>query len=229
MINFPFEKKIDALQSIIDYQFKNITLLEKALCHRSITIENSNERLEFLGDRILGLVISEYLYKNFTDDEGKLAKRLNVWVCKESCAKVALKINLGDFLYLGQSEIDSGGRQRQTILGDAFEALIAAIYLDSNLETVRNFILRLWADTLKQDTPIIDAKSELQEWSQSLGLGIPEYQIIDKQGPDHDPTFTVQLKIKDYPPITAQGKSRRQSEFQVALNFLKTINHHQDD
>ncbi|MFT6072824.1 MAG: ribonuclease-3 [Dasania sp.] len=224
MNDIPLKTKLDVLQEHLNYQFKDITLLETALRHRSSAYHSkSNERLEFLGDRVLGLVISEYLYRNFSDDEGKLAKRLNVWVCKQSCADAAKKINLGNFLILAPSENDSGGRHRQAMLGDAFEAIIAAIYLDSDLETARVFILRLWADILEKDAPIVDAKSQLQEWSQSLGLGIPEYSIIDKQGPDHDPVFTVQLLIKGYDCVTAQGKSRRQGEFEVALVFLNNL------
>jgi ribonuclease-3 len=183
----------------------------------------SNERLEFLGDRVLGLVISEYLYLNFLEDEGKLAKKLNFFVCKQSCANAANKIDLGNFLILAQSEDEGGGRQRYALLGDACEALIAAVYLDSDLETVRKVILFLWKEILTCKTHTIDAKSDLQEWTQSLGLGLPEYTLLDKQGPDHNPLFTVGVIIIGHDMITAQGTSRKQAEVHAALAFLNYL------
>ena len=221
MHSVPLKTKLEILQERINYFFKDETLLKTALSHRSINQNISNERLEFLGDRVLGLVISEYLYLNFSENEGVLAKKLNVFVCKKSCADAAQKIDLGHFLILASSEDEDGGRKRNTILGDACEALIAAIYLDSNFETAKKFVLFLWDDMLKAPITKIDAKSDLQEWSQSLGLGIPQYVILDKQGPDHSPIFTVQLTIHSHGDVTAKGHSRRQAETEAALIFLE--------
>jgi ribonuclease-3 len=116
-----------------------------------------------------------------------------------------------------------GGRKRNTMLGDACEALIAAVYLDSNLEIARNLILFLWAEILEAPTSMIDAKSELQEWTQSRGLGLPEYEIIAKEGPDHNPLFTVKVTVNNHEEVIAQGKSRRQGESEAALMFLHNL------
>lgn len=223
MTDIPLKSKLQSLQEKINYFYKDISLLEMALCHRSVNGTLSNERLEFLGDRVLGLVISEYLYLKFPEDEGKLAKKLNVFVSKESCAKAAQKINLGNYLTLGQSEDEGGGRKRIALLGDACEALIASVYLDSDLDTAQKLILFLWEDIFNAKTLTIDAKSDLQEWSQGLGLGIPSYSLIDKQGPDHSPLFTVGVKINGYDIVTAQGTSRRQGEVNAALTFLQSL------
>jgi ribonuclease III len=221
----PLKPKLETLQESIGYFFKDITLLETALCHRSLSKTISNERLEFLGDRILGLVIAEYLYLNFPDDEGKLAKKINFLVCKQTCADAAKKIDLGRFLMLAQSEEEGGGRKRNALLGDACEALIAAVYLDSNFDTARILILSLWTEALETPIKMIDAKSELQEWAQGLKLGLPEYTILAKEGLDHNPLFTIKVTVNGYGDATAQGTSRRLAESEAALVFLKTFAH----
>jgi ribonuclease III len=223
MNDINLKPKLQTLQENINYFFKDITLLETALCHRSVHNNMSNERLEFLGDRVLGLVIAEYLYVNFIEDEGKLAKRLNFWVCKQSCAEAAKKIDLGRFLNLAPSEDEGGGRKRNALLGDACEALIAAVYLDSDFTVARQLVLFLWEEILKAPTAMIDAKSELQEWTQSLGIGLPEYSIITREGPDHNPLFTIKVTVSGYGEAIAQGKSRRQGEYEAALTFLQTV------
>jgi ribonuclease-3 len=223
MNDIPLKPKLQTIQENINYFFKDITLLETALSHRSLNNNISNERLEFVGDRVLGLVIAEYLYLNFIEDEGKLAKKINFLVCKNSCADAAKKIDLGRFLILAPSEDESGGRKRNAMLGDACEALIAAVYLDSNLETARNLILFLWDEALKIPVPIVDAKSELQEWTQSLGLGLPEYSIVAKEGMDHNPLFTIKVTVNGRGEAIAQGTSRRQAESEAALMFLNNI------
>ncbi len=223
MNDINLKPKLQTLQENINYFFKDIAFLETALCHRSVHSNISNERMEFLGDRVLGLVIAEYLYVNFIEDEGKLAKRLNFWVCKQSCAEAAKKIDLGRFLTLAPSEDEGGGRKRNALLGDACEALIAAVYLDSDFDTARKLVLFLWEDILKAPNIMIDAKSELQEWTQSLGIGIPEYNIVSREGPDHNPLFTIKVTVNGYGDATAQGKSRRQGEYEAALTFLQTI------
>ena len=223
MNDIPLKSKLQSLQENIGYFFKDITLLETALCHRSVYDTVSNERLEFLGDRVLGIVISEYLYLNFNDNEGKLAKKLNFFVCKQSCANAAKKIDLGKFLTLASSEDESGGRKRNALLGDACEALIAAVYLDSDLDIARKLILFLWSEILASETQIIDAKSDLQEWTQSRGLGLPEYILVGKEGPDHSPLFTMTVSIYGFNSATATGTSRRQAESNAALVFLTSL------
>lgn len=215
--------KIDKLQEAINYSFKDIKLLELALRHRSRATKKSNERLEFLGDRVLGLVITEYLYKNFNEDEGKLSKKMSFWVSKQSCAKAACKIDLGNYISMSAAEEEAGGRENIAILGDACEALLAAVYLDGGIRSARKLILFMWKEILRDEKPIIDPKSELQEWAQSLNYGLPEYSISKRSGPDHAPIFTIQVTIKEYGEATAQGKSRKSGEVAAALNLLKKI------
>ena len=215
--------RMEALEERINYTFKDPDLLKSALTHSSANTDFSNERMEFLGDRVLGLVVSDFLYNNFIEEEGCLAKRLNYWVSRASCAEVAKKIQLGQAIILAPSEEENGGRTKETILGNACEAIIAAIYLDSDFSTAKEIVLQLWDSIIKRPVPMTDNKSALQEWSQAQGLGLPKYTIVERTGPDHAPTFKVRVDIKDTEPTFGIGQSRRAAEHAAARIFLDRI------
>ena len=215
----PLKTRFQALEERLCYKFKNPDFLKSALIHSSANV-NSNERMEFLGDRVLGLIMSDYLYKNFDKEEGYLAKKLNHWVSRVSCAEVARMIGLGDALMLAPSEDDSGGRKKETILGDACEAVIAAIYLDGGFEAAQKTVLHLWTPLMDRPMQITDSKSSLQEWSQARNLGLPEYKIISRSGPDHAPIFRVQVFVKTIGHAIGQGTSRRMAEHEAATLLL---------
>lgn len=222
-------ERLDILQEKIGYQFKDIDLLKGALTHSSSSGNFSNERLEFLGDRVLGLTISEYLYHNFIEEEGCLAKRLNFWVSRKSCADIAKKIDLGSSLFISQSEESNGGRKKDNILGNACEALIAAIYIDGGFESAREVILTLWHELLVTPTQVIDNKSALQEWTQSLGLGLPKYEVVNRSGTDHAPIFTVKVFVPTKGDTMATGKNKRLAEHEAAKKFLEIIHKQEQD
>ena len=211
----------------IGYSFANSELLITAVTHSSFsTITRSdNQRLEFLGDRVLGLVIAQFLIDQDPNaSEGILAPRFNAMVRKETCAEIARKINLGDILKLGNSEMISGGRRKEAILGDSMEALIAAVYLDGGFEVVQKFILNLWKDKLDKVEPDAkDSKTALQEFVQSLGHHPPLYQVLDKSGPDHAPIFKVSVSLKSGERGVAVANSKRKAEQGAARNLLDGI------
>jgi len=213
------------LQECLGYRFKNSELLSQSLTHASMTSDPtaSNERLEFLGDRVLGLLISDALIKLYPNtNEGGLAPRLNELVRRETCAAVAQEINLGSALILAASESGAGGRQKTAILADACEALIGALYLDGGLDAARTFVDLFWADRLANLTKTPqDAKTALQEWSQGQGLSLPRYEITARSGPDHQPVFVVQVDVEGFKPEEGQGPSKRVAE-QVAAAALLT-------
>ncbi len=206
--------------------FTRPELLQRALTHSSARrrgLKNYDyERLEFLGDRVLGLVIAEFLTELFPDAlEGDLARRFNRLVRKETCAEVAEKIQLGDFVIMSASEADSGGRGKQTILGDACEAILGAIFLDGGFDTARYIIRTLWAGFIDDESiPLRDAKSELQEWAQGRGLALPEYIEMDREGPDHAPRFTTRVEVKGVDPAQGEGDSKRAAEQSAATVML---------
>ena len=223
------QTRMEALEERINYTFKNPDLLKGALTHSSANTDFSNERMEFLGDRILGLVISDFLYNNFIEEEGCLAKRLNFWVSRASCAEIAKQIQLGKALIIAPSEEENGGRTKETILGNACEAIIAAIYLDSNFETAKEIVLQLWESIITRPVPMTDNKSALQEWSQAQGLGLPKYEIVERTGPDHAPTFKVKVNIKNTEPTFGTGQSRRTAEHAAAKIMLEHIQQQVDE
>lgn len=217
------------LEAEIGYQFDDPELLQLALTHASVDAGNTlrsthhNERLEFLGDRVLGLAIASMLYEKFPDfDEGELAQRYNAQVRKEACAEIALVIDLGSYLKFGPSEIKSGGRNKKTILGDACEALIGAIYIDGGFTKAQDFITRYWTTRLNttDSNKIIDAKTTLQEWAQAQGLKPPHYEQRERTGPDHAPQFTITAEIEGKPKSEGQGASKRHAEQDAARAFL---------
>ncbi|EEB83943.1 ribonuclease III [Roseobacter sp. GAI101] len=212
-----------AFEGRIGYKFSKPELLIRAVTHASMSSANrdDNQRLEFLGDRVLGLVMAEALLMlDPKATEGQLAPRFNALVRKEACADVAREIDMGAVLKLGRSEMLSGGRRKQALLGDAIEAIIAAVYMDGGFDAARDLIIRLWGDrvqTVKQDAR--DAKTALQEWAQARGFPPPSYVQTDRQGPDHAPVFTITAKVQNGASAVAVAPSKRQAE-QAAAKLL---------
>jgi ribonuclease-3 len=215
------------LKKRLGHEFADPELLRRALRHSSAaqSAQGSgpdNERLEFLGDRVLGLVIADMLLKAFPgEEEGKLARRFNALVRRETCAAVAREIDLGAVLVLGKAEVQSGGQKKETILADACEAVLAALYLDGGLAAASRFIHRLWGPRLQDMTaPPRDPKTLLQEWAQGRGLPHPQYRIIGRSGPDHAPDFEVEVNVRGFAPTTGQGASKRRAEQNAARSML---------
>lgn len=214
------------IQSKIGYDFSNFTLLEQALTHSSTGAAHNYERLEFLGDRVLGLVVSEILFEKFPGEaEGDLAKRLASLVQGSWLALMAAKIDMGAALILSDAERAAGGDENDHILADAMEALIGAIYLDSgSLAPCRAFIETLWGDAfLTLQKPPQHPKTALQEWLQAKGLPLPHYKIVGQSGPDHAPVFAVELKIPGYDAARAEGRSRQEAEKEAARIFMERM------
>jgi ribonuclease-3 len=215
---------LENLEKEIGHVFKNRDYLEKAVTHSSTGHDKNYERLEFLGDRVLGLIIAQILYQKFPqEDEGDLAKRLSALVQGVTIARIAAHINLGSYVLFSDAERQAGGAANENILADVFEAVIGALYLDSGFEKCQNLIERLWADNFfEMKAPPRHPKTIVQEWAQGSGLPLPEYKIIGQRGPDHMPEFDVRLVIKGYPEIVAQGGSRQEAEKNAAQKFIET-------
>jgi len=201
-------------------------LLERALTHASVSAADSNERLEFLGDRVLGLAIAERLYRRYPGDaEGALALKLNALVRKEACAAAAEAAGLADHLILAHAEANSGGRRKAVILAGACEAVIAALYLDGGMDVAADFIQRYWESafvTLGED--MRDPKTALQEWAQTHGTrAAPSYRILKREGPDHAPRFFVEVTIGREEPETGQGTSKREAEQSAARAMMQRL------
>jgi ribonuclease-3 len=218
---------IAGFQDRIGHRFDDPALLLRALTHSSRSSANrgDNQRLEFLGDRVLGLVIAEKL---LSDDagasEGQLAPRFNALVRKEACADVARAVDLGAVLKLGRSEMMSGGRRKQALLGDAMEAVIAAVYLDAGLDTARDMILRLWGKRIVAvEEDARDPKTALQEWAQARGMALPQYAQVGRSGPDHAPVFEIEVRLADGQTATASAGSKRQAEQAAAQMLLERL------
>lgn len=218
---------IEQLEKSIGYKFKDKTLLETALTHTSYANEKkkqSNEKLEYLGDAILEFVISKYLfinYKNLT--EGEMTKVRASVVCEQSLYEIAKKHNFNDYLYLGKSERINGEVKRVAILADSVEAIIAAMYLDSNLEIAQKFILENLKNSVKNASKNVgmkDYKTVLQEKMQENGSVNIEYKVIKEEGPDHDKKFTVELIVNDKKISEGIGKSKKEAEMQAAKKAL---------
>lgn len=217
--------EVSDLEKKIGYVFKDKALLHKALTHSSSGNPENYERLEFLGDRVLGLVIADLLYEKFpSEKEGDLAKRLASLVQGQTLAKLALQISLGDYIQLSVSERDAGGAKNEHILADVFEAVIGAMYLDGGFEPCGAFINNHWAHILyTMKKPPQHPKTALQEWLQGRGLPLPVYEIISQSGPDHAPVFEVELRIKAMDGVKATGKSRAEAETQAAKLFMQGV------
>lgn len=216
-------KSLETVQKNLDYQFKDISLLRLALTHASMGKDRNNERLEFLGDRVLGLAIAELLNGQFPEaPEGELARRFNRLVKKDTCAIVARELDLGPFIIMGEGERESGGSEKPTILADACEAILGAIFLDNGYESTKTLILRMWSPKLlSSDIIPTDPKSALQEWAQSQRRPLPKYTEVSREGPDHAPEFTTEVGIEGLPPSRGKGTSKRASEQDAARTMLK--------
>lgn len=216
-----------AFSKRLGHEFARPDLLVRAVTHSSISSETrpDNQRLEFLGDRVLGLVMAEALLAADTDaSEGQLAPRFNALVRKETCADIARQIDLGAVLKLGRSETKSGGRRKQALLGDAMEAVIAAVYLDGGFEAARDLVIRLWDDrikTVKADAR--DAKTALQEWAQARGLPPPDYTEVGRSGPDHAPVFRIEVRLQSGEAARAEATSKRAAEQAAAASLLSGL------
>ncbi|MEJ1993235.1 MAG: ribonuclease III [Maritimibacter sp.] len=218
---------LKAFSGRIGHSFSQPELLVRALTHGSISSETrpDNQRLEFLGDRVLGLVMAEALLAADTKaSEGQLAPRFNALVRKEACADVAREVDLGAVLKLGRSEMMSGGRRKQALLGDAMEAVIAAVYLDGGFEAAREMILQLWGkriDTVEADAR--DAKTSLQEWAQARKQTPPKYVETGRTGPDHAPVFTISVRLDNGEEASATAPSKRAAEQAAAKALLSRL------
>lgn len=221
-------KTIDksALLERIDYRFTDETVLDRALTHISAlsgkSRSGSYQRLEFLGDRVLGLVVSDMLLRAFPKaDEGELSKRLADLVRKETCAEVARAMDLGAAIRLGNSESNAGGRRRTAILADVCESLIGAVFLDGGYAAATKLIDKFWHERMETVArPPRDAKTALQEWAQGRGLPTPSYQEVERSGPHHNPEFRVAVVLPNRDPAEGQGRSKRAAEQAAAAAML---------
>ncbi len=225
----PTTTKASELTARLGHEFAKPELLQEALTHPSLAgfrqrKKNSTtpyERLEFLGDRVLGLVIADWLYKLFPDaSEGNLAKRHAALVNRDFLRAVALEIKLEKYLRLARGEEASAARKNLATLSDALEAVIGALYLDGGLETARNFIQRYWQKATAAETTPADPKTALQEWAQGQGLPLPVYKVIEHSGPAHAPKFKIEVTVKGHPSASAEGESKRLAEKAAAQAFI---------
>ena len=221
---------LSQLSERLGYRFADPRLLRQALTHSSAAGQRkadlvSYERLEFLGDRVLGLIVADLLLRRFPDEpEGALARRHAFLVSREALAEVARALDLGMFLHLSRGEADGGGRDNPTVLADVCEAVIGAMYRDSGLEAARGFVEPTWEPLVAQDRkPPQDSKTALQEWAQGRGLPLPSYTVVDRSGPPHDPRFTVEAAVDGYPGARGQGRSKRLAEQDAATQLLQRL------
>jgi len=215
-----------ALETTIGYKFKDRDLLERSLTHISATggnRGNSYQRLEFLGDHVLGLIISDMLFRSFPKaDEGELSRRLADLVRREACADVARAINLGVALRLGSSENNAGGRTRIAILADVCESLVGAVYVDGGYEAAVKLVEHLWGERMRTPVrPLRDPKTILQEWAQARGLPTPTYREVARTGPQHDPVFRVAVVLPGKESVEGVDRSKRGAEQAAAAALLK--------
>lgn len=215
---------ISAFAGRLGHRFARPELLVRALTHGSIASSTrpDNQRLEFLGDRVLGLTMAEALLAADTAaSEGQLAPRYNALVRGETCAEIAREIGLGEVLKLGRSEMKTGGRRKDALLADGMEAVLAAVYLDSGFEAARAVILRLWGDRLNSVAEDArDAKTALQEWAQAHGMAPPHYHEAGRSGPDHAPVFEITVTLDDGRQASASGSGTKRRIEQMAAQAL---------
>ena len=218
---------LQAFSGRLGYTFVKPDYLVRSVTHSSIVSphRDDNQRLEFLGDRVLGLVMAEALLKADPNaPEGLLAPRFNALVRKETCADVARQVDLGAVLKLGRSEMKTGGRRKEALLADAMEAVIAAVYQDGGFEAARDVILRLWGKRVNNVADDArDAKTALQEWAQARGETPPQYVEVARTGPDHQPIFTIEARLSSGPSEQATAGSKRQAEQAAASALLKKV------
>ncbi|MBT5767738.1 MAG: ribonuclease III [Kordiimonadaceae bacterium] len=213
------------LYEILGYSFKDESLIREALTHPSLEGTPSYQRLEFIGDRVLGLAIAAWMFELHPNaDEGGLASRHTNLVRREACAKIAADLNLGDFIHMAKSSEDTGGRKRETIIADVCESVIGAIYLEAGYLEAEKIIRKFWHE-MAHNVKVAkrDAKTRLQELVQSRGKSTPVYTTIDKKGPDHQPTFTIVVSVQGEGEETAKGFSKRDAEQLAAEKILKRL------
>jgi ribonuclease III len=212
------------LSQILGYEFTNAELLRHALTHGNGRVRRDNyQRLEFLGDRVLGLIIAEALFKQSGHEtEGEMSNRHSALVRGETCAAVGRALDLGSFIIVAEGEKKTGVHRIDSVVGDVVEALIGAIYLDGGLAAAAAFVHQHWAGFLAQETMVRkDAKTQMQEWALGRALAIPRYETVHRDGPEHQPEFTVALTVGSFPPTQGKGASKRAAEMVAADNFLK--------
>ena len=224
-----YQSQLNKVETDLDIDFNDRELLFRSLVHDSFVYENdeikrSNERLEFLGDSVLGLVISSLLYRKYPHwDEGELALFKSNLVSSDSLAKRARNIDLGSYLFLGKGEESSGGRDRSSILSDAMEALIGAIYLDRGFEKAHKFIERVFEGCLDIDSPIKDYKSNLQEFSQRNYKKLPVYNVVEETGPPHRKVFRIRVEVGGEYTGEGEGTSKKEAEQNAALDLMEKL------
>lgn len=223
-------RQLDRLTALLGHEFHDAGLLRCALTHASATRgaggpPDSYERLEFLGDRVLGLIIAKLLFSRFPEEaEGHLARRLAALVRKDTLADVAGALALGGYIDFGPGEQEGGGAENPAMLADSCEAVIGALYLDGGLSAAEGFVVPYWTPYLEAEpAPPQDAKTALQEWAQARALPLPSYHEIAREGPPHDPLFTVEVEVEGLPPAAAQGRSKRAAEQAAAECLLACL------
>ena len=217
--------KIKDLEKLIKYSFKNNTLLQKSITHKSLNSEKNNEKLEFLGDRVLGLVISQKLLEKFPEEkEGVIDKKFANLVNKKTCSSIAQKLNLKKFLYVGTSHKNLE-RSADKMISDCLEAIVGAIYLDGGLRAAQKFILNFWEEFLiKSTVTLIDSKTKLQEFSLKKFKELPKYIFFKKTGPQHRPLFKTEVQIPNSKKIVGIGSSKKNAQQNAASKLLKILN-----
>lgn len=219
--------ELQAFEGRLGHSFSNPEHLVRAITHSSFASASrpDNQRLEFLGDRVLGLVMAEALFEaDKTAAEGQLAPRFNALVRKEACADVARQLDLGAVLKLGRSEMLSGGRRKEALLADAMEAVIAAVYRDAGFEAAKAVVIKAWGNRVNTvDADSRDAKTSLQEWAQARKQQPPKYVEISRSGPDHAPVFTIEVQLESGQSQRAEATSKRNAEQSAAKTLLKKL------
>lgn len=221
-------RDIGLLEDHLGYKFKDQDLLIRALSHSStvatprLQVDETYQRQEFLGDRVLAVSVAEMLLKAFPKaDEGELARRFNGLVRNETCADVAREIGVGPFIRLGEGEAQAGGRKKEAILGDVCEAIIGAMFLDGGFDEARKLVDRYWKKRMLEWTgPLRDAKTTLQEWVQGNKLPPPSYRLVERTGPDHEPEFTLRVEVPTLESAVGKGPSKRIAEQDAARAML---------
>lgn len=223
---FDTKPDLSPLQAVMDYAFSDVVYLERALTHPSqkqLGPEDTYERTEFLGDRVLGLIIAELLMKEFPEAaEGELASRLSALVSGKTLSEVAEGIGLASYISVSDAERVAGTHKRKSVNADCLEAIIGAIYLDGGLFEAQKFISAFWASRINSEPPYVP-KTVLQEWAQARGLPLPSYTVVNQSGPSHKPTFTVELHLTGWKTITARGGSKQLAERLAADTMLQHI------
>lgn len=227
------EEGLDALEEVLGHRFGNRAHLLLALTHISSVTGvqgarariRSYQRLEFLGDHVLGLMVSDMLYRAYPNaEEGELSRRLADLVCEDACAQVARDMGLGAHLRIGVGEERSGGRDRAAILADVAEAVLAAVYLDAGFKAAEALVERFWRSRLTAPgSSVRDPKTALQEWAQGRGLPPPNYRLVERSGPDHSPQFRIAVELPGFDPVEATGSSKQGAQKIAAAAFLEQV------